>query len=142
MEQITAHEIVNCITLNIKEAQDNLLAAKIHQAYYANEHRTPEDIYEVGDLMMLSTENRHHKYKRKGKTCAAKFMPQNDGPYMVTHTFPKCSEYMLKLPNNPNSFPGFHVHLLKRFIPNDPLLFPDCEPTQPCPIVTEDSTEE
>jgi hypothetical protein len=34
------------------------------------------------------------------------------------------------------------VHLLKRYIPNDPLLFPDREPAHPCPIVTEDGTEE
>ena len=42
-------------------------------------------------------------------------MPRNDGTYTITHTFPKCSEYMLKLPNNPNALPGFHTHLLKRW---------------------------
>jgi hypothetical protein len=31
--------------LNIKEAQDNLLAAGIQQAYHANEHRVPEIVY-------------------------------------------------------------------------------------------------
>jgi hypothetical protein len=61
---------------------------------------------------------------------------------MVIHTFPKCSEYTLKLPNNPNTFPGFHAHLLKWYIPNDPLLFPDQEPACPRPIVTEDGAEE
>jgi RNase H-like domain found in reverse transcriptase/Reverse transcriptase (RNA-dependent DNA polymerase)/Integrase zinc binding domain len=141
-EQTTAHEIITRITLDVKEAQDNLLAAKIRQAYHANEHRAPEDIYEVGDLVMLSTENRRRNYKRKGKTRVAKFMPRNDGPYTITHTFPERSEYTLKLPNNPNTFPGFHAHLLKRYIPNDPLLFPDREPSRPRPIVTEDGTEE
>jgi hypothetical protein len=91
---------------------------------------------------MLSTENRRCNYKRKGKTRVAKFMPRNDGPYTITHAFPECSEYTLKLPNNPNTFPGFHAHLLKRYIPNDPLLFPDQEPARPRPIVTEDGTEE
>ena len=104
-EQTTAHEIITCVALDIKEAQDNLLAGKIHQAYHANEHRAPEDIYEVRDLVMLSTENCHHNYKRKGKTHVAKFMPQNDGPYTITHAFPERSEYTLKLPNNPNTFP-------------------------------------
>ena len=74
--------------------------------------------------------------------CVAKFMPRNDGPYTITHTFPERSEYTLKLPNNPNTFPGFHAHLLKRYIPNDPLLFPDREPARPQPIITEDGTEE
>lgn len=124
-EQTTAHKIVTRVALNVKEAQDNLLAAKIHQAYHANKHHAPEDIYKVGDLMMLSTENCSCNYKCKGKTHVAKFMLQNDGPYTITHAFPEHSEYTLKLPNNPNSFPSFHAHLLKRYIPIDPLLFPD-----------------
>ena len=85
-EQTTTHEIVTHIALDVKEAQDNLLAAKICQAYYTNKYHAPEDIYEVGDLVMLSTENHHCNYKHKGKTCVAKFMPWNDGPYTVTHT--------------------------------------------------------
>jgi hypothetical protein len=91
---------------------------------------------------MLSTKNCRHNYKRKGKTWVAKFMPQNDSPHTITHAFPEWSEYTLELPNNPNTFPGFHAHLLKQYIPNDPLLFPDSEPAHPWPIVTEDGTEE
>jgi Integrase zinc binding domain len=102
--------IITRVTLDVQEAQDKLLTAKICQAYHANEHRAPEDVYEVGDLVMLSTENRRRNYKRKGKTQVAKFMPRHDGPYTVTHTFPERSEYTLKLPNNPNTFPGFHAH--------------------------------
>ena len=128
-EQTAAHEIITRVALDVKEAQDNLLAAKIHQAYHANEHRAPEDIYEIGDLVMLSTENCRRNYKHKGKTRVAKFMPRNDGPYTITHAFPEHSEYTLKLLNNPNTFPGFHAHLLKRYVPNDPLLFPDCKPS-------------
>jgi hypothetical protein len=142
VEHTNAHDIITRVALDVQEAQDNLTAAKIRQAYHANEHRAPEDVYEVGDLVMLSTENRRRNYKRKGKTRVAKFMPRHDGPYTVTHTFPERSEYTLKLPNNPNTFPGFHAHLLKRYVPNDPLLFPDREPARPRPIVTEDGTEE
>ena len=128
-EQTTAHKIITWVTLDIKEAQDNLLAAKIRQAYHANEHHAPEDIYKIGDLVMLSTENHCCNYKRKGKTHVAKFMPWNDGPYTITHAFPGCSEYTLKLLNNPNTFPSFHTHMLKRYVPNDLLLFPDHEPS-------------
>jgi hypothetical protein len=56
-EQITTHDIITHVHLDVQEAQDNLLAAKICQAYHTNEHRAPEDIYEVGNLVMLSTEN-------------------------------------------------------------------------------------
>jgi hypothetical protein len=115
-EQTTAHDIITCVALNVQEAQDNLTATKIRQAYHANEHQVPEDVYEVGDLVMLSTENCHCNYKRKGKTQVAKFMPRNDGPYTITHAFPERSEYTLKLSNNPNTFSGFHAHLLKRYI--------------------------
>ena len=91
---------------------------------------------------MLSTENRRRNYKRKDKKRVAKFMPRNDGPYTVVKAFPEKSEYTLRLPNNPKTFPGFHSSLLKPFIPNDPTLFPDREFTQPGAVVTEDGTEE
>ena len=84
-EQTTAHEIVTHVTLDVKEAQDNLLAAEIWQAYHANEHCAPEDIYEVSDLVMLSTKSHCCNYKCKGKTHIAKFMPWNDSPYTITH---------------------------------------------------------
>ena len=130
-EQTTAHEIITRVALDVKEAQDNLLATKIRQAYHANEHCSPEDIYKIGDLIMLSTKNCRRNYKRKGKTRVAKFMPRNDSPYTITHAFPECSKYTLKLLNNPNTFPSFHAHLLKRYVLNDSLLFSDRKPSQP-----------
>ena len=45
-EQITAHNIITCVHLDVQEAQDNLLTAKIHQAYHTNEHQVAKDIYE------------------------------------------------------------------------------------------------
>ena len=84
-DQITTHEIITHMQLDVQEAQDNLLAAKIHQAYHANEHWVPEDIYEIGDLIMLSTENCHCHYKCKGKTQVAKFMLRNDSPSPLYH---------------------------------------------------------
>jgi hypothetical protein len=67
-EQITAHKIIMHVNLDVQEAQDNLLAAKVHQAYHTNEHQALEDVYEVGDLVILITENCCHNYKHKGKT--------------------------------------------------------------------------
>jgi hypothetical protein len=37
--EVDAHEIITRLELDVKEAQVNLLAAKIRQAYHANEHR-------------------------------------------------------------------------------------------------------
>ena len=140
--EVDARQIIERLELDVKEAQDNLLAAKIRQAYHANEHRAPEIKYQEGDLVMLSTENRRRNYKRKDKRRVAKFMPRNDGPYTVVKAFPEKSEYTLRLPNNPQTFPGFHSSLLKPFVPNDPTLFPDREFTRPGAVVTEDGTEE
>lgn len=141
-DTITAREIINKLELDVKEAQDNLLGAKIRQAYHVNEHRAPEDVYNEGDLVMLSTENRRCSYKRKGSRRVAKFMPRHDSPYLVTKAFPERSEYTLKLPNNPQTFLGFHSSLLKQYVANDPTLFPNREPARPGPIVTEDGSEE
>lgn len=140
--EIDAHKLMSDLENDVREAQDNLLASKIRQAYHANEHRAPDDVFAVGDLVMLSTANRRRNYMRKGKKRVAKFMPRNDGPYTITATFPAKSEYTLRLPNNPKTFPGFHASLLKHFIPNDPTLFPDRKFTRPGAVVTEDGTEE
>jgi hypothetical protein len=140
--EVDAREIIVRLELDVKEAQDNLLAAKIQQAYHANEHQAPKIVYKDGDLVMLSTENQWRNYKRKDKKRVAKFMPRSDGPYTVVKAFPEKSEYTLRLPNNPQTFPGFHSSLLKPFVPNHPILFPDREFTRPGAVVTEDGTEE
>ena len=40
--ELDARVIIARLELDVKEAQDNLLAAKICQAYHTNEHRAPE----------------------------------------------------------------------------------------------------
>ena len=134
--------MIQQLELDVKEAQDHLLAVKVRQAYHTNQHRSEEIIYEEGSLVMLSTKNRRRNYKKKGEKRVEKFMPHFDGPYTVVKAFPEKSEYTLRLPNNPKTFPGFHSSLLKPFIPNDPDLFPDREFKWPGAIVTEDGMEE
>lgn len=141
-EESTAQAIIARITTDVQDAQDNLLAAKIRQAFHANKHRAPEIAYAVGDQVMLSTKNRRNEYKRAGKKRTAKFMPRNDGPYTVVKAFPEKSEYTLQLPGHRRTFPGFHASLLKPYHPNDPALFPERELPKPGPVVTEDGIEE
>jgi hypothetical protein len=45
------------------------------QAKVANTKRAPEDIFQVGEKVMLSTKNRRNEYKKKGEKCVAKFFP-------------------------------------------------------------------
>ena len=140
--EVEAHDIIAKIEADVQQAQDALTAANIRQAYHANQHRGDEIPYQPGDLVMLSTTNRRRNYKRKGKKRVAKFMPRFDGPYEVVKAHPEKSEYTLRLPNNPKTFPGFHASLLKPFIPNDPEAFPDRVLPKPGIVVTEDGTEE
>jgi len=58
-EDLDAMEIIKRIQQNIVDAKDNLMLAKISQAYFANGKRSPEIVYKVGDRVMLSTSNRH-----------------------------------------------------------------------------------
>jgi hypothetical protein len=51
-ESISACELIERITLDISEADDNLLAAKISQSKFANCHHNDEVIYKVGDKYM------------------------------------------------------------------------------------------
>jgi hypothetical protein len=140
--EISAYEVLRHLEFDVQEAQDNLTATKVHQAYHANEKQADEIPYKVGDLVMLSTTHCRCNYKHKGKKRVAKFMPRFDGLYEVMHTFPEKSIYTLWLPNNPTSYPGFHASLLKPFIPNGPTLFPNCTLVKPGIVVTEDGSEE
>jgi len=77
--EISARDIIDHLQTDVKEAQNNLLTEKVRQAYHANEHRGPEEVYAMGDLVMLSTTNRRRHYKRNGKKRVAKFMPRHNG---------------------------------------------------------------
>ncbi|KAJ3990722.1 hypothetical protein F5050DRAFT_1553434, partial [Lentinula boryana] len=54
------------------EARDNLHAAKVLQAYHADKDRGPCEIFEVGDLVLLSTLHRRQAYKKAGERRVAK----------------------------------------------------------------------
>ena len=77
-------EVIVKVNLDIGEAGDNLLAAKVDQAHYANTNHGLEVIYNVGDCIMLSTSHRHNEYRKRGDKQAAKIFLWWDGPYTVT----------------------------------------------------------
>lgn len=107
-----------------REAKDNLLAAKISQTIQANTYRCPDQNFEVGDSVYLSTPNRRREYMHKGDNRVAKFMPQFDGPYEVICVNKEKSSYTLNMPNAENTFSTFHSSLLRPFVPNNSNLFP------------------
>jgi hypothetical protein len=73
--EIDAKMIISQISLDVEEAKDNLLQAKIFQAHYANQHRGKEPNYNIGNHVMLSMLHCRNEYKKKGEKCVAKFFP-------------------------------------------------------------------
>ena len=112
-EAVNTASLIEQITVNVQDAKDTLTAAKISQAYYANAHRGVEDVFVVGDLVMLSMFNCQHKYKKKGELRVVKFFPQWDSPYQVTKAFPKSSSYVLDMQNAPQECASYHTSELK-----------------------------
>lgn len=141
-EQVSAIQIIDHIQRNVQGAQDALTAAKTRQAHHANAHRGPEDVYRLGDMVMLSTKNRRREYTKKNEKRSAKFFPRNDGPYQIVDAHPEKSEYTLLLPGSSKAYPGFHASLLTRHVPNDAELFPSRELPRPGPVVTVDGQDE
>jgi len=117
--------LIEQINMDVAEAKDNLMLAKIFQADQANRKRRPEDVYKVDDLVLLSTANRRKEYAATGSGRSAKFFPRRDGPYRVVEAFPQTLMYRLEVPNAPPNFCfTFHMSQLKRYVPNNQTLFP------------------
>jgi hypothetical protein len=141
-DTLRARNLISQLQEDVAEAKDNLLRAKVSQSHYANQSRSPEIPFKVGDMVMLSTLHRRQEFKKKGEKRAAKFFPRYDGPYKIIDTHPETSDYTLELPNSPNTYPTYHASVLKPHPPNDPSLFPSREFAQPQPILTTDGLEE
>ena len=54
--------MIEQIDVDVAEAKDNLMLAKVFQADQVNRKRGAEDAYKVNDLVMLSTANRRKEY--------------------------------------------------------------------------------
>jgi hypothetical protein len=117
-DSVDALTLIEHINMNITEAQDNLLVAK------------------------LSTAHHQHEYVQAKSGRVTKFMPCCDGPFTITKANLSKSTYTLGLPNELNRFPPFHSSLLRHFVPNDNDLFPSWKLTQPEPVLTLDSEQE
>jgi len=94
-ENISAREAIARITTDVADARDELMVAKIAQAYQANQHRRDNPEINVGDLVMLSTLNRKKEHSEKR---VAKFMAQFDGPYQITNV--RSDQLKLNAPAN------------------------------------------
>jgi hypothetical protein len=140
--ELKAVDLIRLHEVLLFEAQDNLLAAKVDQAFYANRSRGEEVVYSVGDRVLLSTRNRRKELKVGDPSRVTKFLPRWVGPYTVVKTNPATSTYTLDLPGDSNLFPVFHGSLLKRYYANDDALVPTRAHLKPPPLKFEDGSEE
>lgn len=89
--------------------------------------------------MYLSTVNLNLPKGRASKLC-----PKYIGPYRVIKANALTSNYTLELPQalaKRRIHPNFHVSLLKPFLPNDDLLFPNRATPEPYDFGAADDTE-
>ena len=138
-EYITARGIVEEVSANVASARDNLMLAKITQAFHTNSSRSKDVPYKIGDMVMLSTLNRRKEYKTSGELRVAKFMPRYDGPFLVVDTHQEASTVTLDIPNAPNIFPTFHTSHIKPFKQNNDAKWPSRTLDKPGPVMTDDS---
>jgi len=141
LDHIDAKQIIENLQIDVADARDNLMLAKISQSHFANHDRRPDFPFAIGHKVMLSTLNRRRDYKTKGQKRAAKFMPRYDGPYIIIDTHLDASTVTLDMPNAPNLFPTFHTSHIKPWLPNDDTKYPSRTLETPGPIIV-DGVEE
>ena len=56
-DSINAWALIEHINTNVQEAQDNMLATKVCQVEFTNQHRSNKDTFTIGDQVMLSMEH-------------------------------------------------------------------------------------
>jgi hypothetical protein len=140
--EVEARTFIEAMEEETNAVKDNLLAAKIQQAYFANKGRLPDPAFHVGDKVMLATAHRRRDYICAKDGRVAKFMPRFDGPYEVTQVFLDSLSYRLHLPPTTKAHPMFHVAQLHTHVPNDDDLFPGRAHIAPKPLVTADGSTE
>jgi hypothetical protein len=117
--------IIELLEIDMQEARDSLMAAKISQSHYVNINRDTDPTFKVGDKVMLATKNRQREYMQGKSRHVAKFMLRFDGPYEITAVHPESSNYTLLIPNHRgDKTTTFHMSHLKVHKTNNDVQFP------------------
>lgn len=108
-DELDAQNFIENMEEEMNAAKDNLLAAKIQQAHFANKEWLPEPTFNVGDKVMLATAHRWRDYMHAKDRCIVKFMPRFDRLYEITQAFLESLSYKLLLPPPSNAYSTFHI---------------------------------
>jgi len=63
-------ELIERLKWDVEDAKDHLLEAKCLQAFYANRDCGPEDVFQIGDKVMLSMLHRRRKFTANDPSCS------------------------------------------------------------------------
>jgi hypothetical protein len=140
--KVDTWHIIHHLEIDVLEAQDNLLKAKIAQSVQANKHCMLSFLFSIGLHVRLSTLHRHNEFKAKGEKHVTKFMPQYDGPYNIVDVDEEHSTVTLNLPNSPNIHPTFHTSKVLPYIESNTTLFPSHRFDKLEPIMMDNGDEE
>nr|GAT56033.1 predicted protein [Mycena chlorophos] len=122
-------DFVEQALLNLAEAHDAIIAARVFSTFQANKHRRDEPVIPEGTLVYLSAKN-----LSLPKARAKKLLPTFVGPYRVQKAFPDTSNYQLELPAllvDRGVHNRFHVSLLRPYVASSDELFPGRELPNP-----------
>jgi hypothetical protein len=109
---------------DVTEAKDNLLKASVFQSHYANLNRSPGIPFTIGDKVICQHYIVARNSRRKGKNKLLSFsLIMMALMRLLMYVHAATSNYTLKLPNTPHTYPTCHSSKLKPFLPNDPTLF-------------------
>jgi hypothetical protein len=104
------------------EAHDNIISSRIRQSHRANQSRRPDEVFEIGEQVYLSTEN-----LKLPKSRARKLMPKFIGPYSITQLNARSSNVTLALPADLRKrriHATFHMSRIRKCYQSDLEKFP------------------
>ena len=131
---IVANNVIERLRTDVRDAQDNLLLAKITQSAQANKTRTLTFPFSIGQRVRLTTKNRRREYKNSDGKRVAKFIARFDGPFKIVALDKENSTVTLDLPNSANFTPTFHTSHVFPAVENNGELFPSRSLQKPTPI--------
>ena len=132
-EATSARKIIDRIQIDVADAKDNLLLAKITQSAQTNKHRTDSFPYKVGNWVWINTDNHRCEFKDNTKGRTAKSMPCYDSPFSITTINPQASTITIRWPTNSCLCPTFHIHHAKPYHENNNLQYPTHHSDSPTP---------